>query len=577
MKITSPTPGLPEEFLENNPPLRLSYLKPVRVLHGGMALVYLCNADEGPWACKQVAVKRLSPETSSVPGASNRFLRECYMWLQLGHHPNVVRALSAHCAEGEPPMIVLEYVPQSLRTFMENRPFRLDTALRMLIEIADGLTYVREVLPGFVHADLKPENVLVADDEIAKITDLGLSRVISKSVNSGTDAKIGNLAISNAAGTPLYMAPEQIRHQGVRPATDIYAIGCIAYELVTGKPAYGTPVSVPNYLMRHLHSKPVRIDILRLGIPAILGDLVEGSLAKSPTDRPSLDGLRQALRRLAADAGIVVPDPVVKPLPLASRTVAAQGLLNIGFTEEARLAASRLVGSARDDQEALPLRLIIARSYGEERKYALAEHELDEIARFVNDDMNRILRGTYFIERGRVANGQGDPQRALRYINESIRSTPGASAGYVNAANILWYLGEVDKAIDMMIKALNIAGNIHYFEVLIDLFRQADRLEEALDACDRMVAMHAMAAQPYILRSAIRIEIFGRRVKTQGKLEMRMLSQLCDELASDLKNAVRFGADPEPTEALRRALDEFRRLRDVAQARQSNDRMDQDH
>jgi tetratricopeptide (TPR) repeat protein len=577
MKITSPTPGLPEEFLENNPPLRLSYLKPVRVLHGGMALVYLCNADEGPWACKQVAVKRLSPETASVPGASNRFLRECYMWLQLGHHPNVVRALSAHCAEGEPPMIVLEYVPQSLRTFMENRPFRLDTALRMLIEIADGLTYVREVLPGFVHADLKPENVLVADDEIAKITDLGLSRVISKSVNSGTDAKIGNLAISNAAGTPLYMAPEQIRHQGVRPATDIYAIGCIAYELVTGKPAYGTPVSVPNYLMRHLHSKPVRIDILRLGIPAILGDLVEGSLAKSPTDRPSLDGLRQALRRLAADAGIVVPDPVVKPLPLASRTVAAQGLLNIGFTEEARLAASRLVGSARDDQEALPLRLIIARSYGEERKYALAEHELDEIARFVNDDMNRILRGTYFIERGRVANGQGDPQRALRYINESIRSTPGASAGYVNAANILWYLGEVDKAIDMMIKALNIAGNIHYFEVLIDLFRQADRLEEALDACDRMVAMHAMAAQPYILRSAIRIEIFGRRVKTQGKLEMRMLSQLCDELASDLKNAVRFGADPEPTEALRRALDEFRRLRDVAQARQSNDRMDQGH
>lgn len=83
-----PDPMPADEMPENNPPMRLSYRVPRRVLHGGMSLVYLCDtkAGGGSWKVPVVAVKRLDAETLSIPGTARRFLRECYLWLQIGRH-----------------------------------------------------------------------------------------------------------------------------------------------------------------------------------------------------------------------------------------------------------------------------------------------------------------------------------------------------------------------------------------------------------------------------------------------------------------------------------------------------------
>src|SRR5438445_7774839 len=97
MSVKLPTELAENERPENNPPMRLAYCAPKRVTHGGMSLVYLCDMKkDNPWHAAEVAVKRLIPHVNSIPGAADRFLRECYLWLQLGQHPNVVSALSAH-------------------------------------------------------------------------------------------------------------------------------------------------------------------------------------------------------------------------------------------------------------------------------------------------------------------------------------------------------------------------------------------------------------------------------------------------------------------------------------------------
>ena len=346
-----PRPRSPDELPENNPPMWLNFCHPVRVLHGGMSLVYLCETDAATWDDRtEVAVKRLNPRVNAIPGAPKSFLRECYFWLQLGSHRNIVEALSASHGELKAPLLVLEYVPRSLRDLMMSGPLALDTILPILIGICEGLAYAGEILPGFVHADLKPENVLLAPDGIPKITDLGLSRVLERgpSVVNAPGKESDKYDISGPInGTPLYMAPEQIRNQELHSATDVYAIGCIAYELVTRKPAYGTPTSIPDYLMRHLHAKPVPIKSKNLSAPKSLIETIYAMLNKSPSERPSITELTRLLRALASDGHVTVPKPPIGRVSIESRMNAAYGLLNLGLFEEGRRAARMTIQNGR--------------------------------------------------------------------------------------------------------------------------------------------------------------------------------------------------------------------------------------
>jgi serine/threonine protein kinase len=346
-----PYPKSPDELPANNPPMALNFCHPVSVLHGGMSLVYLCETDAATWGDRrQVAVKRLNPQVNAIPGAPKRFLRECYLWLQLGSHRNIVEALSASQGELKAPLLVLEYVPRSLRRLMMSGQFALDTILPILIGICEGLTYAGEILPGFVHADLKPENVLLAPDGTAKMTDLGLSRVLERdpsAVNASGEKSDRYNTSSPIGGTPLYMAPEQIRNQELCSATDVYAIGCIAYELVTGKPTYGVPTSISDYLKRHMYAKPVPIKPKDLSTPKALIKIIDAMLKKSPSERPSLTELTRLLRALASDEHVAVPEPPIGRVSSESRMNAAYGLLNLGLIEEGRRAAQMAIENGR--------------------------------------------------------------------------------------------------------------------------------------------------------------------------------------------------------------------------------------
>lgn len=548
-----PPPESFDELPENNPPMRLSGLRPIRVLRGGMSFVYLCDGAQSHWPYDEVAVKRLTPKLAANPTAARRFLRECYLWLQLGPHPNVVSALTVHRVHAEAPFLVLEFVPRSMRDLMARLgSLELDACMRLLIGIVDGLSYVRRELSGFVHADLKPENVLVTDDEIAKITDLGLSRALVGPLTQRSSIS----SIPSGGGTPLYMAPEQIQGRSVSGATDIYALGCIAQELITGVPTYGSPGTLDDYLKRHLHAKAVALDVARPGIPHVLAEVVSAALAKSPNDRPSLEDLRSELRSIALnEAGLDIPEPAAVSEETQSGTTAAQGLINLGFYEDARLAAERSIQRSPGKLPKFHARIIIARSYSEEGNYAQAERELDA-AELIGKDVegaltDGALAAAYYVERGRIAEGQGDSRREIEYAINTIRAAPNASTGYANAALAFKRSGDIDKAIEMMYRAINIAVNLAYFGTLVNMLREAGRSEEALDVCDKMISFHPTEGQAYAHRAMTRV----LSLQGHSSIERSTYERLRNRLISDVQSALRYGVNAETAHALQALLD----------------------
>ncbi|WP_433173088.1 protein kinase domain-containing protein [Actinoallomurus sp. CA-150999] len=533
MSIAPPAPDAAEEWPENNPPMRLGFCKPIRVRRGGMGLVYLCEREE---MNDQVAVKRLNAELSSIPGVAETFLHECYLWLQLGRHPNVTTALSAHRVPQEPPHLVLEYVPRSLRDIITDRRIGLAEAVRVLIGVTDGLAHARERLPGFVHADLKPENILVGADETAKITDLGLARTLRAAAHTNPA-----YSYEGGGGTPLYMAPEQILQGAPTEAGDIYAIGCVAHELVAGEPTYGRPQGVEDYLLRHLHRDAVPLDRLRKDTPAELARLVTEMLAKNANARPGLDHVRTTLRAIAEMLGCPVPIPDGEDAVTGDRLMAAQGLLNLGYYDEALQMARRLIAESGGDAE-IHGRILIARAQVEHEEYEEATSELNRVAELLDDGTSDTLRAMYWTERMRVAGNGEDPAVALEYAVEAMHSAPRSSVVYANAAVLFARLGKLDEAIQANYAALSIAGNLGYFTGLANLLHEAGRPEEGLEVCDRLVAYHSALGVSYAFRGLFRIMI------AHGAIDAEQIRLI----ASDLKTALHLGPpDLEQIQVLR--------------------------
>ncbi|MCP4428247.1 MAG: tetratricopeptide repeat protein [Chloroflexi bacterium] len=215
-------------------------------LTGGMGIVYLCRDHNTNQA---VALKTFKPEYLSHHVARDLFLKEGTMWVEIGAHPHIVRAFRVErIGDGREVYLVLEWVVQSkdkdspsLRSWLwPGKPLTLEQSLRFALHIARGMKYAVRKIPGLVHRDLKPENVLIGFDGVAKVTDFGLARMseqIRVSSLSNTLKKEDAEESKNVVGTPMYMAPEQWENQSLDARADIYALGCILYEMATGYPA----------------------------------------------------------------------------------------------------------------------------------------------------------------------------------------------------------------------------------------------------------------------------------------------------------------------------------------------------
>jgi hypothetical protein len=174
------------------------------------------------------------------------------------------------------------------------RPLAIERALEITFQIGLALTHVHR--QGYVHCDVKPDNILLDRAGAVRLTDFGIT------MPTGTWPKGGMIA-----GTPGYMAPEQIRAEAASPRFDVYALGCVVYEMICGTPPFGSRDPI-DLFEAHIAVPPEPMRARRTDVPAALDDLVCRWLAKDPRDRPP-DGAALVAELACAARAAGLPEP----------------------------------------------------------------------------------------------------------------------------------------------------------------------------------------------------------------------------------------------------------------------------
>lgn len=279
---------------------------------------------------------RLSPAEHARRLAEllKRFKREGAILEEL-NHPGIPRLLHSGYLYEEP-YLVMEYVDgRSLREFLDlRRPFPFDAAISIAVGIAEALGHAHAC--GVVHRDLKPGNVVVAfgDGEV-KLLDFGIAHLTDPDATRYT-------ALGATPGSVGYMAPEQLRgQQDISAAVDLYAFGCVLFELLTGERPFEDK-SDRNKDIQHLEDLPPRLRSINVGIPEEPDDLVWDLLAKAPADRPrGIEEVLEVLRDFLPKPGDPAPDPQLDPDPTARYRRGKSPATDVGSGSFARRADSR--------------------------------------------------------------------------------------------------------------------------------------------------------------------------------------------------------------------------------------------
>jgi eukaryotic-like serine/threonine-protein kinase len=273
---------------------------------GGMSSVYRARDQ---LLERLVALKVLHPHYGDDEEYVERFRREARSVARLSH-PHIVTVIDRGEDDGQQ-FIVFEYIDgENLKQLLARTgPLPTRRALELALEIADALAFAHE--HGLIHRDVKPQNVLVSPDGDAKVTDFGIARSL--------DVEHGVTQTGTVLGTSNYLSPEQASGKPTTPSTDVYSLGVVVYELLTGD----VPFPGENFVavaMKHLNEQPPDLLEQRPDVPLRLAAAVDRALEKDPARRfPSMDQfaweLRQCLGELdspEAERTLITQSPVLR-------------------------------------------------------------------------------------------------------------------------------------------------------------------------------------------------------------------------------------------------------------------------
>lgn len=220
-----------------------------------------------------VALKSPIERFFANSSARDPVLERAHTWVALDKHPSVVAAHSLEILDGRP-YIIMQHVPLNndiggnLRDWLGKRPLTLEVAVRFSLQIAQAMQHMSSKMPGVAHGDLNPANVLVDHQGHAKITNLDLDIVHAAD-----------------SGTPAYLAPELWRGETAEPGADIYAFGCILFEMFTGHSAFAA-CTLSQWKSSHLRDTPVSPRRIKPEMSAAMESLILACLAKKRSHRP---------------------------------------------------------------------------------------------------------------------------------------------------------------------------------------------------------------------------------------------------------------------------------------------------
>jgi serine/threonine-protein kinase len=242
---------------------------------GGMATVYRARHKLTE---KQVAVKIMNPMLASDAIVRERFRREARSAQKLAH-PNIIEIYDQGDTEDGTAYIVMELLQgESLAPIVARGPIEVDRAIHIMIQIARGVARAHDL--EIIHRDIKPENIFLCrrDDgsDLVKVLDFGIAKSRQDSRLTGQ----GELF-----GTPQYMAPERILGKDSGAPSDIYALGVVFFEMLTGELPFNAP-DIATFFVKHMEEAPPLVRSLNARVPSNLDDLVHRMLAKGPADRP---------------------------------------------------------------------------------------------------------------------------------------------------------------------------------------------------------------------------------------------------------------------------------------------------
>jgi len=267
---------------------------------GGYGAVYRALQ---PAIGREVAIKVILPQHANQPDFVRRFEVEAQFVARL-EHPHIV-PLYDYWRDPTGAYLVMRWLRNSLRKALERRSFNLGETAQLLDQIASALMLAHR--EGIVHRDIKPANILLDEDNNAYLADFGIAMDVYKR------AELAARGASMPLESAEYLSPEEIRGEEITPRSDLYSLGYVLYEMLTGDKAFPDATTSSDYLQRHLQSALPMMRIQHSHIPAAVDEVLQTATAKDPTHRYT------TAQRMAAAfrAALPVSLPRIPNQPLA--------------------------------------------------------------------------------------------------------------------------------------------------------------------------------------------------------------------------------------------------------------------
>ena len=252
---------------------------------GGMSIVYKALDMQ---TSEVVAIKVLRPELAEDVQLLKRFNQEATAASALSH-PNIVKMRDVGC-DSQTHYIVMDLIEGiTLKEYIEqNKPLAPQEAAKIALDIAKGLQHAHS--NGVIHRDIKPHNIIIDKDNVVKITDFGIARIVSDATRTTQCGK-------DMMGTVYYTSPEQVRGYNVDARTDIYSLGVVLYEMVTGSVPFDGETAV-SIAMQHVTKEPEAVKKINKDVPVALDNIIKNAMAKRIENRyKTIDDMIRDLKK----------------------------------------------------------------------------------------------------------------------------------------------------------------------------------------------------------------------------------------------------------------------------------------